>query len=101
MQLSIRSSRLAPLAKCPRDIIIRNWVIWAKLGWAGRGLLTDLASSLALGPALEPWEGFLGVGGKRDIQVRRVRAAGVSLAALGSGDRGKRSQGNESPKPGW
>lgn len=69
MQLSIRSSRLAPLAKCPRDIIIRNWVIWAKLGWAGRGLLTDLASSLALGPALEPWEGFLGVGGKERFKL--------------------------------
>lgn len=77
-------------------------MIWAKLGWAGRGLLTDLASSLALGPALEPWEGFLGRGGgEREIQVRRDRAVGVSLAALGSGDRGKRSQGNESPKPGW
>lgn len=75
-------------------------MIWAKLGWAGRGLLTDLASSLALGPALEPWEGFLGRG-EREIQVRGDRAAGVSLAALGSGDRGKRSQGNESPKPGW
>lgn len=62
--------------------------------------MTDLASSLALGPVLEPWGGFLG-GGGRDIPVRIDRAAGISLAALGSEGRGKRRQGNESLKLGW
>lgn len=60
MQLSMRSSRLAPLAKCPRDTIMRNWVIWARLGWEGTGLPAGFASSLALVAALQPWEGFLG-----------------------------------------
>lgn len=55
----MRSSRLAPLAKCPRDTIIRNWVIWARLGWEWRGLLAGFTSSLALVAALQPW-GFLG-----------------------------------------
>lgn len=59
MQLSMRSSRLAPLAKCPRDTIIRNWVIWARLGWEGKGLRAGFVSSFALGAALQPW-GFLG-----------------------------------------
>lgn len=76
-------------------------MIWAKLGWAGRGLLTDLASSLVLGPALEPWEGFLGWGEKERFKLGETEQLGVSLAAPGSGDRGKRRQGNESLKPGW
>lgn len=71
MQLSMRSSRLAPLAKCPRDTIIRNWGIWARLGWEGKGLLAGFASSFALGAALQPWEGFLRRERRQWVQAER------------------------------
>lgn len=54
--------------------------------------MTDLASSLALGPALEPWEGFLGWGKER-FKSGETEQLGVSLAALGSGDRGEEDTG--------
>lgn len=95
MQLSMRSSRLAPLVKCPRDTIIRNWVIWARLGCEGKGLFAALASSLALGAALEPWGVFLG----KKKAVRTGRVARDKLAAQGSGGRPEKRSGDKTINP--
>lgn len=87
MQLSMRSSRLAPLAKCPRDTIILNWVIWARLGWEGKGLPVGFASSFALGAVLQPW-GFLG---KKRVNECKLSIQGMNkLAAPHSEGRLKR-----------
>lgn len=83
----MRSSRLAPLAKCPRDTIILNWVIWARLRWEGKELPAGFASSFVLGAVLQPW-GFLGK--KRGNECKLSIQGMNKLAAPHSGGRLRR-----------
>lgn len=66
MQVSIRSSRLAPLAKCPRDIVILNSAAWARSEWK-QCWQSCFSSTAAFWSELHPCEAFLRGGGDRNI----------------------------------
>lgn len=56
MQVSIRSSRLAPLAKCPKDIVRLTSEVWARPEWEQQ---ICFSSTTAFRSALHPCKDFL------------------------------------------